>query len=284
MHLPSTRHPHLVHKKLRLMYNRDMKKFAVLGLFALTSIFFLSCGNKKADSKNRRSAAADFSEESMAPVKKWTDEDGVICIVFGHEFNKPDFYADSVQKLSDYYGLSENGGLIMPLHFPTDFKNGIQGLRKLLEGVDLKGIIFLGAPDDTHEVLSKYQEMYGGEIPFPVISLFPQDNVLGQEATCTLIIDYERSAVEDKTENEVQHTTTIDAEEIFANTVRYLANLEGKFIKGKEIGAELKSIAKEIAGDDKHVRRYVDSGSGMQSLNHYTVESLSGSQKSPDSE
>ena len=251
-----------------------MKRFVVICLCIMFSIICISCGKRKSSSTAKKSAAADFSDENTPAEKKWTNEDGALCIIFGYGFNDQEFYTKSVQKLGDYYGLEENGGLIYPLHFPDDFKNGISGLRKMLEGIQIKAIIFLGAPDDTHEVLFKYQEMYGGELPFPVISLFPQDNILGQESTCSLIIDYERNSVEDKTYNEVVLTTnSIDAEQVFINTVSYAANLEGNMIKGNDVGAELKKIVEKIVGPDKKVHRYVDSGSGMASLNHYTLES-----------
>ncbi len=262
-------------KNLPLYIIECMKRFVIFCLFLMAAATFFSCGNKKANQKSPKSAAADFSEEMRVPEKKWTNEDGIICIVFGYGFNKPDFYIKATEKLQSIYGLDEYGGLILPMLFPDDFKNGILGLKKSLEGKQIKGIIFLGAPEQTCEVLSKMQEeMYNGTFPFPVISLFPQDDPFGQEATCSLIIDYERSMVEDKTANEVQlDTSSIDAEQIFTSTVKYMANLEGQLIAGKDMGAELKEVAQKIVGADKTVHRYVDRGSGMQSINHYTVES-----------
>jgi len=251
-----------------------MKRIMVFCLCIFASFLLLSCGNNKSKSKNEKSTAADFSEENLTPEKKWTNEEGCICIVFGYGFNDQAFYSQSIEKLAGIYGLNAEGGLLYPMLFPDDFKNGsISDLKKSLDGVRLKGMILLGAPDDTHHVLAKYQESYGGEIPFPVISLFPQDNVLGQESTCSLIIDNERTAVEDTTSNEIVMTTSTDAEEIFLSTVDYVANLKGKMLKGSDIKSELKEIVEKIVGPGKIVRRYVDRGSRMESLNHYTVES-----------
>lgn len=250
----------------------DMKRISLF--FTLATLFlalsFVSCSkNKTSQNIGNEIEPTESSEIDSDIGKKWTNENGVICIVFGYGFNDSLYYSQSVEKLGAIYGLNQDGGLLYPLLFPDDLKNGIQSLHQTLDGLNIKGIIFLGAPDKTHLVLARYQDEYGGEIPFPVISLFPQDDILGQESTCSLIIDYEHTSDDEETTTETSLTIGADAEYIFMNAVKYMANLNGPLVKG----VELKEVAEKIAGADKKVRRYIDRGSSMQSVIHYTVES-----------
>ncbi len=223
---------------------------------------FLSCGNKPAKKIDPQTIEVEVTTH-------YTNENGVICIVFGYGFNESQYYSQAIEKLGSIYGLNQDGGLIFPLVFPDDLKNGIKGVHKVLEGTTIKGIIFLGAPDETHLLLARYQDENGGEIPFPVISLFPQDNVLGQESTCSLILDYEHSSDVDTTTTETALHIDESADLIFANTVKYMANMNEPL----KIGPELKNVVEKIVGAGTVFHRYVDRGSSMQALNHYIVES-----------
>lgn len=240
-----------------------MKRLISVFLILTFSLALFSCGDKKNIPEEK------IEIPNIEIAKHWTNENGVVCIVFGYGFNEPAYYNPTVEKLSSIYGLNQDGGLLWPMVYPDDFKNGIRGLHKTLEGTKVKGILFLGAPNETHLVLARYQDEFGGNTPFTVISLFPQDDILGQESTCSLILDYEQSTSPDEEETESSRIIGAEAEQIFINSVKFLANSNGVL----EIDPELKKVAQKIAGLEKNVRPYVDRGSSMQSLNHFIVES-----------
>ena len=101
-------------------------------------------------------------------------------------------YKDLLEKK---FGLDSEDGLISTITYPDDFKhNGrtyVSELKAFLsDGTrDFCGVVILGAPENTHIALARLQDEWNMEIPFPIIALFPQDDILGLEATCDIVID-----------------------------------------------------------------------------------------------
>ena len=124
-------------------------------------------------------AAAQLEEEP----KMWHETHKKICILYGYDHNSPEFVKETNAALFKKYGNAKEGGAILPVVFPDDFKKGnkvyITNLTFLLEDVELQGIILLGAPEGTHYAIARLQDSWGGTLPYPVFSLFPQDDILG---------------------------------------------------------------------------------------------------------
>ena len=171
-----------------------------------------------------------------------------------------------LNRLSSVYGLDSNGGLLYPILFPDDLKGKIGNLYSHLNGVDMRGLILLGAPAGTHNQLAKYMDQDGGR-NFPVFSFFPLDDVLGQEYTCDIVLEYERNAQEQVDSTEVEQKIDKDAEDIAFKAVRYMALLNGPLPMNDQLREHIQNIV-----GDKQIKRYVDHDTGIQSMNHYVLE------------
>ena len=213
-----------------------MKKILACASIALMLLCVLGCSKKK--EKRIAPSESEFSQGSGSSqdeeeIINWTNEQGVIGVLFGYGFND---------------------------------KSKISNLYSHLKDVDLRGLILLGAPDGTHLQLAKFMDADGGRT-FPVFSFFPQDDVLGQECTCDFVLEYERNAQEQVDSTEVEHKIDKDAEEIAFKAVRYMALLNGPL----PMNDQLRDHIQNIVGD-KQIKRYVDHDTGIQSMNHYVLE------------
>lgn len=190
-----------------------------------------------------------------------------ICVLFGYDFNEPEVYEPLKEILSEKYGLSENGGLIYPLVYPDDFKHGVKGYSSDLYSIlnddanDFSGLIILGAPEKTHTALARLQDKWEQMVPYPIIALYPQDDVLGMESACDVVIDQGQSSASELEESEQQIS---DADEVLLDTINYLIALGVPMIRDTSVQTHVMQMYK-----NKKIRRYVDSESGLQSINHF---------------
>ncbi len=204
---------------------------------------------------------------AQAPVPHWYKEDGVVCLVFAYGFNSNAFCEDTLASLSKVYGLDTDGGIIHPLVFPDDFKDRISALKTMTADLNLRGIIILGAPEGTHNALSSIRQEWEEEPPFAIFSLFPQDNILGQEASCDFVLEYERSAAEDAGTEEIAQNIEDGVSSLLLRAVRYMMELDGPLTSDENLHQHVQNIA----GSHK-VHRYVDRETGIQSINHFVME------------
>lgn len=211
------------------------------------------------------------------PVKDahdtWHSDEGVICVLFGYGFNNEDFYTDALQKLGSEYGLEENDGLICALLYPDDFKGRISNLRSLIEEKTLRGLIILGAPEGTHNELARIQEDWDENVPYPVFSFFPRDDMLGQESTCNFVLEYARSVEDEALSTEIHQEIDETAENIVIRAVRYMAELPGPLPPDKDLHSHVQAIAGSTT-----IHRYTNRETGIQSINHFIMEQADSSQ------
>lgn len=195
----------------------------------------------------------------------WTKETGVICVFFGWGFNNEDFSSAMIQSLASRFGLSENGGIILPVVFPQDLRNRVSNLYDLIDENNVRGIILLGAPENTHYTLAKIQDDWNENVPFNIFSFFPQDDILGQESNSTLVIDFDRSSLD---ADEDKHSRISDEEllNILQNSIMCMIN-EDNLPKEKALFEHAKMIC-----SGRKVSRYVDSESTLVSINHFIIE------------
>lgn len=268
-----------------------LRIIAALFLGAAFCAGLCSCEKKKtagfagAQGGGAAPAAADQSE-----TIQWHPEDGYICIVFGYGFNSPEFHEDAIKKLQDKYGLEEEGGIIIPLIYPDNLNGRISNIYDIITSHKMKGLILLGAPENTHRTLTKLraewelpadtavEETDGAESstaevqqdrkqPYPIFSFMPQDDILGQESNCDFVLEYERSS---SIEEELsQETELLDktVELILVRAVRYMDEHREPLEPDDKLHAHVQTIV----GDHK-IHRYTDSESGIQAINHFVIE------------
>ncbi|MGP1459399.1 MAG: hypothetical protein ACTTKL_08830 [Treponema sp.] len=205
-------------------------------------------------------------------VQLWHSSPERICVLFGYGYNGADFTAKMTEELEARYGGAEDGGLILPLVFPDDFKRGGRAFAadfsSRLEDEELRGIILLGAPDGTHKAIARLQDSFGGKLPYPVFSFFSQDDVLAMEDSADILIDRAQKAeIDGVIEQENELLFTKEAPELLRNAADIVALSDSPFEKN----AELLDIAERLTNGAK-IARYVDADTGLVSVNHFVME------------
>ncbi|MEE1182358.1 MAG: hypothetical protein UHY90_08915 [Treponema sp.] len=234
---------------------------------------FCSCSkNKAGQSEVKDLGAGDVieihpveSKETEEVPAKWSGDYGVVFVIFGYGYNDKDFVEKAEKLLSEKYGLLENGGLVKCIRFPEDLHNRISNLRSMAENVNLKGIVVLGAPEGSHYTFASIRDSHDNSPDINIFSFFPQDDVLGQEGTCSFVLDQESAGVM-KMEEEGQKMDK-DIFSLLVSSVRYAAILPGELPSDSELHAHVQTIAGK-----RKVHRYVDGESGIQSRNHFVME------------
>ena len=208
---------------------------------------------------------SDVSIERNHSVK-WSDDEGIVLVVFGYGFNDAEFLAEAKKVISSAYGLSENGGLVRCVVFPDDLHNRISNFRQIVDENNVRGIIVFGAPEGCHLTFAKIREDRNNNPLFSIFSFFPQDDVLGQEGTCSFVLDHESAGgVNLEEQGQVMDE---DIFNILVSAIRYAALLPSEL----PVDGELHSHVQSIVGHRK-VHRYVDGETGIQVRNHFVIES-----------
>ena len=208
---------------------------------------------------------SDVSIERNHSVK-WSDDEGIVLVVFGYGFNDSEFLAEAKRVISSAYGLSENGGLVRCVVFPDDLHNRISNFRQIVDENNVRGIIVFGAPEGCHLTFAKIREDRNNNPLFSIFSFFPQDDVLGQEGTCSFVLDHESAGgVNLEEQGQVMDE---DIFNILVSAIRYAALLPSEL----PVDGALHSHVQSIVGHRK-VHRYVDGETGIQVRNHFVIES-----------
>lgn len=263
--------------KTKNIFKKAVKKtFAlVLGL----SIFaFLACEQNNNQQNDTDSIELLPSDGNIADIvskpQSWHITNKRILVLFAYGFNENDTKENLLNLLDEKFGLDSKGGLISPVVYPDDFKHNAKSYANELysklqdETKDWAGVILLGAPENTHSALARNQDAWKQEVPYPVIALFPQDDILGLESTCDIVIDKGHAAVlAGEVENEEIDGQLIDeAPEVLCETVEYMVTLDYSLEKTTAIYAHLLQMLK-----GRNIRHYVDPETGLQSINHFVL-------------
>lgn len=275
------------------------KLFKITAAISISALLLLSCGNKTNVEKTSSDENKTVREEKRP---HWEPTAEKICVVFGYGYNSEEFIKAEVAHLEEYYGLSdgtENSGLIIPYVYPDDFKVGNTGrisqLVKYLDDVKVCGVITVGAPEYTSNTLSQLRdkmlieepgtekkddtEESHGVKPYPIYTLFPQDDILAIEATSDFVMDravdqsdkVEEMEKEEDDNSNAQQVNTIDIQPILDNAIDYML-LTKKPLKSD---AKLLSHVTNIAGEEYKIKRYIDPETGLSSINHFIIEDAS---------
>ena len=255
-----------------------MKKNTIL-LLTVCALSLLLGGCKKkhkdADANSVDLTLNQVEEPALQTApQKWHVTNKRVCVLFGYDFNKAEIHDSLLALLKDNFGLDEDGGLIYPVSYPEDFKHGVRGYASdfaaLLqsEELDLAGVVLLGAPENTHTALARNQDKWEQNVPYPVIALFPQDDVLGIESTCDIVVDKGQTAgldgevAPEESDGQIHQ----NAPEIIVETIRYIQLLDGAPERSKALQKHMEQM---LEGYQFH--HYTDPESGLMSINHFVL-------------
>ncbi|MCQ2572547.1 MAG: hypothetical protein MJ182_01500 [Treponema sp.] len=257
-----------------------MKKILITVVGLAIGFSFFSCSDKKKTSNeiNENPLTLEIEDsnynETESKNQLWHPTNKKIIVLFGYNYNDSNFVTKTLSLLNEQFGLNENDGAIYPVVFPDDFRHKDKAvsvdLYNILDDdfIDVAGFISLGAPEKTYRALTKIQDKWNGQIPFPVISIFPQDDILGIEDTSTIVINQiQQAETEESLLTESEQTGIADAELILKNTVSYILRLEGAPEKDGNLANHIRQM---LPG--KIIHRYTDSETGLFSINHFVIE------------
>ncbi len=263
--------------KIEYKHSKLPKLLSALSLVFLAAHAF-SCHKEEPeeiDLSAHQLKITDSSEENPFDNKDscWQYTNKKIYILFGYDFNDQELVTATTNLLSQKYGLTSEGGLINTITYPDSFKhngkNYISELTSMLTEADgdLLGVIILGAPENTHISLARLQDEWNMSIPFPIAALFPQDDVLGLEATCDIVIDRMQTGdmVEESFSND-EIFITQKAPKILCQLLDYLIELEAPLPKNSSVQAN----AMQMFRGEK-LAHYLDPETGLQSVNHFIL-------------
>lgn len=266
---------------------KTLKKISILLLISSTLIFVFSCkkSNKNVEITDfLELRIVDSLEKTISSIpKNSTITNKKVLVVFGYGYNEPDISKKIIDELDNSFGLEENGGLISTIIYPNDFRlNGkayVSDLTTMISNFekDLSAVVILGAPERTHTVFARIQDSWQMDVPFYLVALFPQDDVLGIESTCDFVVETTQN---DLLNSDLSSAKTITEEsvlnynhensKIIIQTIDYLVKL-------KEINATLEknnSLYTHVSQmlKENKVSNYIDPETGIQSINHFIVE------------
>ncbi len=249
---------------------------AILGLSLVTVLAGCKKHKKEIDpSQVTELVAQNSSKEALSEKpQSWHVTNKRVLVILGYGFNDAEISSNMKNILEENFGLDEENGLVKVLVFPDDFKRGTRfypsELYSKIQEIDkeLSGIVILGAPENTHIALARNQDNWNQEVPYPVIALFPQDEVLGLEATCDIVLDKGQTAsLTGETETtEVESQLIEEAPEVLVETITYIQSLNYSLEKTSSIQVHLMQMLK-----DKNIHHYIDPESGLQSINHFIL-------------
>lgn len=223
-----------------------------------------------------QSAAAKLPArlQKISPETKAYIDGKNIVVILGYGYNDEASVSKITQVLSENFGVEteEKPALISMLVYPADFmvagKERISSLADRIEDKDLAGMVILGAPEGLHIALSKIQDKSeDGRIPYPVFTLFSQDDVLGAESTSDFVLDYAHKT--NTIDGEVtDFIPDFDAAQILMGAISEMIELREPL----KADAGLLPFVKKLLDKSRSVTHYVDGETGLQSINHFIFE------------
>ncbi|MCR4734388.1 MAG: hypothetical protein K5829_05240 [Treponema sp.] len=257
-----------------------MKKtyYFVLILLTTFSLFtlFPSCNAEEEPESTEDFLSLEVSaaeESDYSGIQKWHITNKKVCVIFGYDFNSPEIITSYKKILGENFGLEEDGGMIVTITYPDDFRhNGkylVTDLKNFLSDAsrDYCAVVILGAPENTHISLARLQDEWNMQLPFPIAALFPQDDVLGLEATCDFVLDRQQSG--EMTDEAFSHNDDFIAEKaplILCQTIDYMTKLGTSLPKDSSVQANILQML-----DGENLAHYLDPETGLQSINHFII-------------
>lgn len=252
------------------------RHFILCAVLVLTTVFYGCKKNQKTDDANSVDLTLNQVESPaiQSAPQKWHVTNKRVAVLFGYDFNNPEIKENLLALFRENFGLDEDGGLIYPITYPDDFKHGVRGYASDFaamlqdDDLDLCGVVLLGAPENSHTALARNQDKWEQEVPYPVIALFPQDDVLGTESTCDIVVDKGQTAgltgeiAPEESDGQIHQ----NAPEIIVETIKYIQLLDGAPERSKALQKHMEQM---LAGYQFH--HYTDPETGLMSINHFVL-------------
>lgn len=254
-----------------------MKIIHKFALLFVSSFMIISCSHKKTEEVASDCIKIELRDSScdnlISEPQFWHFSPKRLIVLFGYGFNEREYVQNTIAKLENKYGESDNGGLLCSYIFPDSF---IKSRRfdtafyaELTDSEkDVEGVILLGAPDYTNRALGKNIDFWKQEVPYTVVSLFPQDDISGMQGTCDLVID--KTQVSDIAGNLMEEEgAELDYSDIIEKTLDFVLACESSLpLKDKLTLKEYAQIM--LPGYSLHA--YIDPETGIQFKNHFIIE------------
>lgn len=257
-----------------------MKRTLLSLLIFIAILLTFSCKKqKKINTSNSQTIKLTQSKKDLDSIdnliSKWHVTNKRIYVLYGYGFNATESVEQINAILEKRYGFDEDEGLICPLVYPSDFKHNGKAIATELFHIlaesqhDIAGVLLLGAPDTTHIALGRLQDFWDMNIPYPIIALYPQDDVLGLESSCDIVIDRLQKKQNDiETEEEIfNNTITQDTLTSIVNILDYIITLNGTIPKNSDLQVHAQQML-----SNKKLEMYVDPESGIKSINHFVIQ------------
>ncbi len=234
-------------------------------------LFLVACYGKAVESSPSHVSPSSVTE----PLAKqsWQKTEERIVIIFGLGYTDAPFYENTLSVLESCFGLDSEGGLILPLAFPEDFNyEGIAGrissLPDIIAHKNVKALLSLGAPENTHRALASIQDLsvHNDDFSFPVYSLFPQDDVLGIEAGSHVVIDFAPFGGSHglSEESGLQHMDLIAS--ILVSIIEKAADFPAQ-----ASSTQIQNFLKTALGPSWQVEISIDPETSIRSKNHFLI-------------
>ena len=265
-----------------------MKKNFYPALLFLALVAMTGCGK-------HRSFPVTFEGARLITPVPVTDQDMIalqqigsfveprrkIGVLLGYGYNDGAFVEAALLELGRTLGLDEDGGAVIPYVYPEDFLRGgaarISALGDMLREDGVMGLVVVGAPEGTHRTLAALQDTEIGRALYPVVSLMPQDDILGIESGSDIVIEYvPASATASEQLAEESGAYQENVPQLIARAAYYLTLLPADFFGGFRQDLELLTHARQLAGSSWAVSRYIDPETGLCPMNHFVIDRREG--------
>ncbi|GMO57706.1 MAG: hypothetical protein Ta2A_03190 [Treponemataceae bacterium] len=201
-----------------------------------------------------------------------------VAVVLGYGYNSEDFVAYMRSLLKSKFGLADMG-LIMPFVYPDDFTRGstarIADLYEKIADGRLRALILAGSPEQTNRVLAKINEDRETALGYTIVSISSQDDVIGTEAVSDIVLDFAHTALtaqadlgESGLPEETEQSGAEYLSEIIVDMAAYFYNIPAPLPPDSELPLHLE----KMLGETWSVKPFIDSETGMRSLNHFVIE------------
>ncbi len=225
-------------------------------------------------------AIEDVLPETAVKIYKLDEESKAflqnkkVAVILGYGYNDEESVSLINKMIDVNYGLwsEETDGTVKMFIYPDDFqvsgRTRISLLGDLLQDIDLKGIVVIGAPDGFCNAVAKIQDKReDGQLGYPLFNLLPQDDILGSESTSDIVLDYSHKNSSNQ-EEQTEVTLNFDAQLLIDNSIEQIIMLKSDIKQG----SSLLHLVQDIAGKDHSVSYYTDSETGLRSVNHFVFE------------
>lgn len=257
---------------------KSIAKYTVMALCAASALSITGCKKEKTNPEDAVTLSVSKANEQKIKfedtVKQWHVTNKRIFVLYGYAFNDEETIKKFDELLQDRYGLDSDGGLICTLTYPDSFKHNGKSYSSELYSIlsetekEIAGVVILGAPETTHIALGRLQDFWDMQIPYPIIALFPQDDVSGLQSTCDIVIDKSQKVdiSGDVEPEEIEAQPVEEAAGILKNTLDYIITLNGSIAKDSDMAVHVSQLLQNYSYSN-----YVDSETGLKSINHFIL-------------